>query len=259
MSTLPTSSHGVYPHAGRRSYISTAAFNSYFFKYTTSRGGAPSFEVTGTLGAVTGASASNCPVGRILRENGKKLFPTANPGVSTYMVGVYDANSGLNGFIDPNDKVFATYNSDKPAYLADGTSPTDSTADKGAGIYTLGDITTTGNLNVNGGYLTSSATPVVLATGITSNTAVDFTASPSINYAVEFSGTCTISTTTFAPAGTILYLMCRCTNASTLTLGTGFNVNTTVAPTNGKTITLTLYSNGTSYSELARSGAVTSF
>ena len=144
MATIPTTSHGAYPQSSRRTYMSIRAFNGSFFSYTTSRLGAPTFEAIGTLGSVTGANSTNCPAGRTLRENGKRLFPSANPGVSTFMVGVYDANSGLSGFIDPNDAVFTVYNTDKPTYLADGVSPTNSAIDKAPGVYALGDIVTTG-------------------------------------------------------------------------------------------------------------------
>jgi hypothetical protein len=70
------------------------------------------------------------------------------------MVGVFDANSGLSGFIDPNDSVFTVYNTDKPTYIADGVSPTTSAVDKAPGVYTLGDIvTTSGNITATNGSI----------------------------------------------------------------------------------------------------------
>jgi hypothetical protein len=68
-----------------------------FFTYsqTTSN-----YVTTGTLTAVvnpaTGVAvtAGDCPAGRVLRETGRKLYATAAyPGVSTYMVSVYDSVS----------------------------------------------------------------------------------------------------------------------------------------------------------------------
>jgi hypothetical protein len=110
-------SSSSYVNTARKSYVALAAFNNDFFTYTTSFNDA-SFSYVGNL--ATFAPAGQCPKGRILRENGKKLFPDANPGVSTYMIGVYDPVSFLNGFIDPNSPIFTIVNSDKPNYLADG-------------------------------------------------------------------------------------------------------------------------------------------
>ena len=80
------------------------------------------FVTIGTLTAVSGATAANCPKGRVLRENGRKLYPSANPGVTTYLVGVFDDKTFLNGFIDPNSAVFAPFNTDKPVYLDNGVN-----------------------------------------------------------------------------------------------------------------------------------------
>jgi hypothetical protein len=76
----------------------------------------------GTLTAVTGGTAANCPKGRVLRENGRKLYPSANPGITTYLVGVFDDKTFLNGFIDPNSPVFVPFNTDKPVYLDNGVN-----------------------------------------------------------------------------------------------------------------------------------------
>jgi hypothetical protein len=56
------------------------------------------------------------------------------------MVGVYDAQSLLNGFIDPNAKVFQIYNTDKPTSVPDGVDPTTGTTDLGPSVYTRGDV-----------------------------------------------------------------------------------------------------------------------
>lgn len=129
-------------------YISTQAFPTYFFSYSTSIN--PSLETVGSLTQVVSATAFTCPAGRVLRENGRRLFPGANPGVTTYMVGVYDAQSLLSGFIDPNAKVFQIYNTDKPSFLSDGVDPTTSTTDLGPSVYTRGGIYAQGAMDISG-------------------------------------------------------------------------------------------------------------
>lgn len=156
MATIGTASHSVYLNSPRRSYITTTAFQNDIFRYTTSLN-PNTFETTGTLtslATVGTATAANCPANRILRENGKKLYPSGlyvannttygapNPGVTTYMVGVYDPVTQLNGFIDPNSKVFAPYNTDKPEYVPRGINPNGNTeVDQGPPVYTLGNVT----------------------------------------------------------------------------------------------------------------------
>jgi hypothetical protein len=66
-------------------------------------------------------------------------------------VGVYDAQSLLSGFIDPNAKVFQIYNTDKPNFLADGVDPTTDTRDLGPSVYTRGGIYAEGAIDISGG------------------------------------------------------------------------------------------------------------
>ena len=151
------SGFGSYLNSPRRSYITTAAFHADIFAYTTSFNPA-TFATTGTLTSLSTlgtATAANCPANRVLRETGKKLYPSGmvnandttygspNPGVKTYMVGVYDPNTFLSGFIDPNAKIFAIYNSDKPEYIPRGLNPNGgfTELDTGAPVYTLGSVT----------------------------------------------------------------------------------------------------------------------
>jgi len=156
MANIPTTSHAVYNAQARREYITTSAFNTDFYTYTTSMN-PPTYEMRGTLAAnVTGANATNCPANRILRENGKKLYPDANPQISTYMVGVYDASSGLSGYIDPNSPKFAVYNSDKPVYLSDGVNPNGGLTDQGQPVYTRGTITAGGDITSTAGNITAT-------------------------------------------------------------------------------------------------------
>lgn len=152
-----------------KSYISTEPYNSNFFTYSVTTGPSPQFKKTGALTSVSAATSVNCPPGRILRENGKKLFPDAYPGVSTYMVGVFDILNNLSGFINPNDPVFAPFNGDRPNYLKDSVN----SQAKNLGAPTLtqgnvvcsGDLITAGNLVLNDGNsgtaIFTALTPVV--------------------------------------------------------------------------------------------------
>ena len=134
------------PGGNRRSYIATQPFSSNFFTYS---------EITNALSRVT-IDNNLCPVGRVLRENGKKLYPGANPGINQYYVGVYDPVSLLKGFIDPNGGVFAEFNTNKPTYLDDNNSDDGSDdnsegPDAGDPVYTKGNITAVSYNNVDSG------------------------------------------------------------------------------------------------------------
>jgi microcystin-dependent protein len=148
MATIGRVSGASFLNTPRLSYITTATFDTYFFSYSTSIN--RSLETVGTLTAVTGATSGNCPKGRVLRENGRKLYPGANPGITTYMVGVYDAQTMLSGFIDPNAKVFQIYNTDKPNFLLDGVDPTTDSTDRGGSVYTRGDVLVGGKVDISG-------------------------------------------------------------------------------------------------------------
>jgi len=135
------------PGGQRRSYISTQTFAGLFYTYRTE---VQDLDIVGIWGQVTDISGQ-CPKGRILRENGRKLYPGANPNVNAYFVGVYDSVTFLSGFINPNESVFTVFNSDKPVHLADnhyafdGVSEDGSEADEydlGAPVYTKGNIET---------------------------------------------------------------------------------------------------------------------
>jgi hypothetical protein len=123
----------------KRSYITTAAFNSVIYQYTAQLG--PTLKNEGRLTAITASpagttlTATNCPAGRILREVGAKLYPGVHPGLAVgdtfsgavvgttatnkYWVKVFDAQTGVRGFIDPNAPTFAIYNSDKSIEIQD--------------------------------------------------------------------------------------------------------------------------------------------
>jgi hypothetical protein len=134
----------AHSNVAHKAYIATEAFDSYFFSYTAhvdSKG-----VRTGTLDIITNDS-SLCPKGRILRENGRKLYAGANPGVNYYLVGVYDSKTLLSGFIDPNGKVFQVFNENRPYDMDDcasehGSICSERDQDYGPPIYTRGNIET---------------------------------------------------------------------------------------------------------------------
>lgn len=126
------------PNLSRRSYMTTGTFHTDIFRYTTSVNA--SLQTVGTLTSLSSVgtgTAANCPINRVLRENGRRLFPDANPGVSGLLVGVYDAASGLSGFIDPNSPKFVLVSSDRANYLADPVNPVTGSRDNIGGIIDL--------------------------------------------------------------------------------------------------------------------------
>jgi hypothetical protein len=183
----------------KRSYMSVASFETAFFTYTVAMN-TTTFVNTGTLTTVSGATAANCPKGRVLRENGKKLFPDANPGITIYMVGVYDAITGFSGFIDPNGPIFTTYNSDKPTYLADTVGPDGRSAARAPPVYTDGTIEAASTIKAGaGGFIVPVTVGVgAVATAVSTSAAAGFTW---VGPATAASGICLPSTFT-AFAGT---------------------------------------------------------
>jgi len=142
------------------------------------------FVRTGDLSRVTGATALTCPAGRILRENGKKLFPGAHPistvnGVaatfpdSTVMVGVFDNQSGLSGFIDVNAPMFAGFNGDRPNYLKDAVDPVGGLTDRSAPTLTNGSVNVREDLNVTGNSALTGTLRVTGATTLDGNATVN--------------------------------------------------------------------------------------
>lgn len=134
------------PAVSRRSYVSLSNFNNALYNYSYGFDERLLKEV-GSLSLNPDGTAQNCPKGRILHENGKKLNPAdgnfsgANDGVTTYMVGVYDPVSGLSGFINPNAPTFGIQNTDKPIYL--GHRRGSSSDFLGNGVLTNGPLETT--------------------------------------------------------------------------------------------------------------------
>ena len=97
----------VTPPVTRRSYVALSGYNNGLYNYSYGLDEQLLREI-GTLTLNPAANSQNCPKGAILHENGRKLNPAdgnfrgANDGISTYMVGVYDPNNGLSGFIEAN-------------------------------------------------------------------------------------------------------------------------------------------------------------
>jgi hypothetical protein len=151
MATIPTTGGAVYLNTPRRCYMATRVFDDDFYSYTTGIN-PTTYARTGTLDQVT-TDPAKCPKGRVLRENGRKLFPGAYPGVTEYMVGVYDEQTGLNGFINPNCGVFLVLNSDKPEYLPQGSELADGSmtgVNLGQPVFTHADVNAGGNLDISG-------------------------------------------------------------------------------------------------------------
>jgi hypothetical protein len=234
----------------KRHYIAASTFNSYVYGYSTTMNS--QFVTTGALTVLPSATTNGkCPQGRILREVGNRLYPDAHPGVSTMMVQVYDANSGVRGYIDPNAPVFAVYNSDKPVEIVDGTEVGTTTAHKGQPVFTTGDVIAGGDVKVG--------SQVVLTGG---NAAIPYAATNSpyafgsqqvTLYSFAATGAVNLNATSVPPNGTVITIYYS--GAFTTTPATGF-VGATVTPTGTQAIAVTYISNGTVLIEMSRSGAL---
>lgn len=246
--SVDTYSNGQLANGTRRSWISLTAFNSDFFSYATSIN-PTTFETTGALSAVTGATALTCPTARILRENGKKLYPSAHNGVNTYMVGVFDPVSFLSGFIDPNNNsVFAVYNNDKPAsldtsLLAGGVNPNGGGADVSE-IVSVGQVRSSTVIPLSAVTNTGSATiNPVLGQVFTISTAAN------ASWAFTFNAAS-------AAAGSRITIIIIASTASTTTFTFGTNMLSagTLATASGA-FTISFISDGTNFYEVGRTGA----
>ena len=191
----------------KRSYVATQEFSSDIFKYSTSMDSR--FNRQGTLTAV--GTYGQCPPGRILRENGRKLYNGINPGVNVpYMVGVFDNQTLISGFIDPNSYVFSVYNEDKPTYIVDSVDPALGATDHSASVYTnglvqaIGNITTTaGNVNVTNGVVQSSGNLITTAGKLVVPSS---NGSSAVGTATLSSGTVTVLSTQFNPSTSKVFL-----------------------------------------------------
>jgi len=244
---------------GAVSYISTDAFNGNFFNYVITSS-PPTYVKVGSLVPVTGATSVNCPAGHVLRENGKKLYPGAHSGVVTYMVGVFDIISGLKGYINPNDPMFAPYNTDRPLYQPDSVYTTDGqTKNLGPSVFTLGqvgasgDITTASNVIANDQIRSSTVTDITATLG-------DITLDPTVGQVFTLTSTLTggitlktVAGSAVASPGAVLYVMITNGGGRTF-VGDGTSVVTSASATltNGKPFSITLVSDGQQFREMSR-------
>lgn len=255
----------------RRAYITTSAFNNDFYTYTTTIT-PPTYVTTGALNAnIVGATAATCPANRILRENGKRLYADANPGVSTLMVGVYDSITGFSGYIDPNAPIFALYNSDKSYQTPNGINPNGGLIDQGPPIYTRGPTRLYGGVDISGGLTVTSGTlsvsniVVTNAATITQATitaqTVDCTVNSYFKVVISTNDNFTLNATNVTD-GELVVIVINSTvaaNTPTITFGTNIrpnNATATLLVTTGLSATIMFIGLGTTLVELSRVAAV---
>ena len=231
---------------GSLQYISTAAFNNFFWTYTVIKGPAPQYTRTGTLTNVAGATSVNCPAGHVLRPNGKKLYPPAYPGgpspypnIISYMIGVFDIRSGLSGYINPNDSVFAPFNTDRPTYLPDSFETTDNTTlNLGPSVFTLGAVTQTTPPDLITSGQIRSTTVTNLGTAAAGNITIDvslgqvFTLGP----LAGSPGLILNTTTASGQVGAIIYLIITNGTGSSRSVGQTGTPNVLFEGGNGITL-----------------------
>lgn len=256
---MPVIANGTtsYGEQSKRSYVASGVFNTALFSYTSAR---DANNVTQyTLAVNPDATVLNCKAGHILKENGRKLVPGANPGVTNYMVGVFDSSSLLNGFIDPNNNLFAVYNTNLPNFITRGvdtlTGVDGTTNDMGPPVYTNGTVNADGSITTKDGDLVATTGNLVVAKQIRSTTVTVLTPGSTVNINASLgqvftlaqgSGVAVSVTATASPAvGSLVYLIV--TQAGTAA-AVSFGANTkgtTTTPTQNKTTTFAFVSDGT--------------
>ena len=217
----------------RRQYIATVPFVNDLFTYTTTTDA--NGLTTGTLSAVSGANPATCPAGRVLRDNGKRLYPNAHPNITYAMVGVFDPQTFLSGFINPNSPTFAMFNSDKAYFtdnLGDGyNAGFDSnlssivSVNQGLAVYTQGNVVSGKQVYSQTRTLFSNAgTPLPLGTVTTSTINV---ANGQVFYVMNPASDITLNAINCSTVGTHAYVfLSNATAVSSLTFGTGFRPTT---------------------------------
>jgi hypothetical protein len=208
-------------------------------------------------------TAANCPANRVLRENGKKLYPSGlyvannttyaapNPGVTTYMVGVYDPVSFLNGFIDPNSKLFAPYNTDKPEYVPRGINPNGNTeVDQGPPVYTLGSVTAGTTVTAGTGVVATTgqlrADTVTTDTTTTGGTiTIDFALGQVFKFTATMASAVTLATTNNAKGAVAYIIFSNGGGRTIIGDGSSYFGAASATMTNAKIYTVTCVSDGT--------------
>ena len=250
----------------KRSYLTTAAFNNEIWAYQTQLN-STSFKnegrlVAATLPSGTALTAALCPAGRILREAGRKLFPGVHPGlVATdtwngtavgssvsytghMMVLVFDAVTGLRGYIDPNNEILTVYNSDRANDFVDATeNPGGAPTRLGSSIYTAGNV-----------VFAPSSIGTLTATG-SGGTSFNFLTNPGTLYTCTALASASNITPTGIPvAGTMIIIrVTGVASAAAVTFSSPFKASATAAPAAAtNVVTVTFISDGTNLIEVSR-------
>lgn len=212
----------------RRQYIATEQFANDFFTYTSSTDA--NGLTTGTLTQVVGATSVTCPAGRVLRDSGKRLYPSAHPGVTYGMIGVFDPQTFLSGFINPNSPVFAMFNSDKPYFtdnIGDGkNSGYDSNlsstglVNEGNAVFTNGNVISGKQVYSDARFSTTGA--AVATVGFPTASTINVAAGQ-LFYFVSPTGDMVVNAANSSTIGTHAYVfLSNATAASTITFAAGF-------------------------------------
>jgi len=191
------------------------------------------------------------------------------------MVGVYDPNTFLSGFIDPNSKLFAVYNTDKPDYVPRGLNPNGGAfteLDQGPPVYTLGSVTAgtivtagTGVVATAGQIRASTITPLTSITTNGSQTAQNIDATLGSVFTITISPPSGVASITLdvpaaaVVAGARIELLITATTAfnTTITFGANIVSNSTYIVTAAAGPVTSFYAisfvcNGTQFFEISR-------
>jgi hypothetical protein len=212
----------------RRQYIATESFVNDFYTYTTSTDA--NGLTTGSLTQVSGATAATCPAGRVLRDNGKRLYPSAHPNITYPMIGVFDPQTFLAGFINPNSPIFAMFNSDKPYFvdnLGDGKNSgfdqnlsSTGLVNEGNAVFTNGNVIAGKQVYADKRFSTTGA--AIATTGFPTASTINVAAGQ-LFYFVNTTGDMVVNAINCSTVGTHAYIMLsNATFAGALTFGTGF-------------------------------------
>jgi hypothetical protein len=225
MATILTANRASFAATPRRSYIALRPYNADIFSYATTT---VFPNVIGTFSAVAGATATNCKQGAILIETGKKLYAGVQPGVTTYMVSVFDYSNSLTGFIDPNSSAFTLQNTDRPYTIASpGSNTQDQYADRGNPVFTRGNIFGQSNLDISGSGHIYGSLRVDAGSTVYRGANIFGTANLYSNATVAS----TLTTSTLSVATGKVFLNNRITGQVQLTAGT-VTVSTSACTTN---------------------------
>jgi hypothetical protein len=212
----------------KRQYIATEQFANDFFTYTTSTDA--NGLTTGSLTQVVGATAATCPQGRVLRDSGKRLYPTAHPGVTYGMVGVFDPQTFLNGFINPNSPIFAMFSTDK-VYFTDNIGDSKNSGydsnlsstglvNEGNAIFTNGNVISGKQVYSDKRWSTTGA--AVATVGFPTASTINVAAGQ-LFYFVNPLADMVVNAANSSTIGTHAYIMLsNATAVSSITFGTGF-------------------------------------